>query len=337
MFRRMANSYPLIRSSLLSEFPALVGKLGGPLEDILEESGLSLEQIEQPTLLIPFEKQIRVLQVAARECRCETFALQLAQHQDIAVFGALSVLIMNCASVGQALQLLGKYLHYSVQGVELEIKATGDLGHFIINSPYDIAMASQQFWDHSLALAFAVMRMFCGQNWTPRCTHLRRPEPQDASHYGRYFRSPMAFESDFCGLVFARSVLQQPLNVSINSAPQQLQAYLRTSFEGNFLEQMRRVINSLLPTGDCTARTVAHCMGYSPRTLQRKLNAEQTSFQQQINQVRCELAISYLQEPQFSITDIGELLGFAELSVFSRSFKRWFGITPSQWRARKFA
>ncbi len=333
----MAQAYPLIRSSLLSEFPALVGKLGGPLEDILEQSGLSLEQIEQPTLLIPFEKQIRVLQVAARECRCETFALQLAQHQDIAVFGALSVLVMNCPSVAQALQLFGKYLHYTVQGVELQIRETGELGYFIIDSPYDIAIASQQFWDHSLALAVAVMRMLCGQSWAPRCTHLRRTEPQNADRYGAYFRSPMAFDSDFCGLVFARSVLLQPLSVSISSAPQQLQAYLRSSFEGNFLEQMRRVINSLLPTGDCSARTVAHCMGYSPRTLQRKLKAEQTNFQQQINQVRSELAISYLQEPQFSITDISELLGFAELSVFSRSFKRWFGITPSQWRARKFA
>ena len=45
----MASSVPLIRSSLLSEFPALVRQLGGPLDDILEDAGLSLEQIEQPT------------------------------------------------------------------------------------------------------------------------------------------------------------------------------------------------------------------------------------------------------------------------------------------------
>ncbi len=57
---------------------------------------------------------------------------------------------------------------------------------------------------------------------------------------------------------------------------------------------------------------------------------------EQIEQVRSELAVNYLQEPQFSLTDIGALLGFAELSVFTRTFKRWFGVTPSQWRARRF-
>jgi AraC-like DNA-binding protein len=77
-------------------------------------------------------------------------------------------------------------------------------------------------------------------------------------------------------------------------------------------------------------------MGYSLRTLQRKLQSQQTTFQQQMDQVRSELAISYLQVPHVSLTDIGELLGFAELSVFSRTFRRWFGITPSQWRARRF-
>ena len=59
-------------------------------------------------------------------------------------------------------------------------------------------------------------------------------------------------------------------------------------------------------------------------------------FQQQLDQVRSELAITYLQEPGFSLTDIGELLGFAESGVFTRSFRRWFGVTPSRWRARQF-
>ena len=70
--------------------------------------------------------------------------------------------------------------------------------------------------------------------------------------------------------------------------------------------------------------------------MQRKLKDENTTFQEQLDQVRSELAISYLQEAQFSLTDISELLGFAEAAVFTRSFQRWFGVTPSQWRARKF-
>jgi hypothetical protein len=133
----MARSVPLIRSSLLSEFPSLVRELGGPLEDILEEAELSLEQIEQPTLLIPFDKQVRLLQAAARCCACESFGLELAKRQDVAVFGALSLLVMQAGVVRRGLGMLGRYLHYSVQAVELEVREEDELAWFIVDScPY---------------------------------------------------------------------------------------------------------------------------------------------------------------------------------------------------------
>ena len=93
---------------------------------------------------------------------------------------------------------------------------------------------------------------------------------------------------------------------------------------GNF-EIHLRTLSRRVGLGQC-----AH------RSLQRRLASEQTSFQRQLDQVRAELAITYLQEPRFSLTDIGELLGFADSSVFTRSFRRWYGLTPSRWRARQF-
>ena len=332
----MARSVPLIRSSLLSEFPALVRELGGPLDQILDEAGLSLEQIEQPTLLVAFDKQVRLLQVAARQCACEAFALKLAQRQDMAVFGALSILVTQASSVRGGLQMFGRYLHYSVQAVRVDIREQGELAYFVVDSPFEVAAGSVQFWDHAVALLFAVTRMVCGQQWAPRSTFLQRPEPTDPAPYTRYFRSPVAFGSDFSGLVFQRDVLEKAVSSSLGTVPDQLQHYLRTSFGGDALEQVRHVINSLLPTHNCNSTTVAQCLGYSQRSLQRRLASEQTSFQRQLDQVRAELAITYLQEPLFSLTDIGELLGFAESSVFTRSFRRWYGLTPSRWRARQF-
>ena len=253
------------------------------------------------------------------------------------MFGALSVLVMQCPTVEKGLEMFGRYLHYSVEAVLLDFRTEGDLVYFVIDTPFDIAAQSDQFWDHAVALALDLLTVLCGEAWAPRSINMRRSQPSEPGNYSRHFRCPVAFGSEATELVFERAVLQRPISGSINTIPRQLQAYLRTSFEGNFLEQMRRVIISLLPADDCNAKTVAQCMGYSLRTLQRKLRGEQTGFQQQIDRVRSELAISYLQEPQFNLTDIGALLGFAELSVFTRSFKRWFGVTPSQWRKRKFA
>jgi AraC-like DNA-binding protein len=332
----MARSVPLIRSSLLTEFPSLVKDIGGPLDDILDEAGLALEQIDQQTLLIPFDKQIRLLQLAAERCDCEEFALELAKRQDMAIFGALSILAMQAGTVRQGLLMFGRHLHYSVQAVEIRIREQNDLAFLVVDSPFEVAAGSDQFWDHAVALLCGVTRMVCGPDWTPRSAFLRRPEPGQAALYSRYFRAPVAFDSEFSGLVFARDVLERPVSGSITAVPGQLQRYLRKTFAGDFLEQVRRVINSLLPTRDCTSTNVAQCMGLSKRTLQRKLRDQNTTFQQQLDQVRSELAISYLQESQFNLTDISELLGFTESAVLTRSFRRWFGLTPSQWRARNF-
>lgn len=314
----------------------MVRDLGGRLDEILEDAELDLEQIEQPALLLPFDKQVRLLQAAARECAHEGFALELAKRQDMAVFGALSVLVVQATTARQALQLFGRYLHYSVQAVQVEIREEGDLGFLVVDSPFEVAADSDQFWDHAVALLYVLARMVFGQNWSPRSTYLRRPEPANPRPYSRYFSSPVAFAGEFSGLVFERRMLEQPVSKLMMSVPDQLQHYLRTSFEGDFPEQVRRVINSLLATRNCDSATVAQCMGYSQRTLQRKLAAENSGFQQQLDQVRSELAIAYLQEPAFSLTDIAELLGFADSSVFTRCFRRWFGITPSKWRNRRF-
>ncbi|MEH6571180.1 MAG: AraC family transcriptional regulator [Halioglobus sp.] len=315
----------------------MVTDLGGPLDDILEHAGLALAQFEQPTLLIPFDQQIRLLQVAADRCRCEHFSLELARRQNIAVFGALSLLAMQCPTVHAGLMIYDRYLHYSVQGVEVKLDTRGKQSRFTIDTSLEGAAASAQFWDHGAALGFLVVRMLCGDDWRPSSISLRRPQPNDADYYRRYFGCPVIFDSPVSELVFDGSVLDFPIGDSANAVPLQLHQYLRSSFAGDFLEQMRRVIISLLSTGDCNAKMVAQCMGYSLRTMQRKLLQERTSFQQQIDRIRSELAINYIEQHQFSFTDIGGLLGFAELSIFTRSFKRWFGVTPSQWRTRRFS
>jgi len=70
----------------------------------------------------------------------------------------------------------------------------------------------------------------------------------------------------------------------------------------------------------------------SPRTLQRKLAAEDTTFRKLVETVRQELAVSYLADARFTLVEISYLIGFSEQSSFSRAFKRWTGSTPQEFR-----
>ena len=147
----------------------------------------------------------------------------------------------------------------------------------------------------------------------------------------------MAFAQGQNGLTFPCEVLDWPIEDSLSSISSELRIFLNENYARNLQEHVRAVMNSLLTTRMCTAEAVAATMGLSERTLQRKLSLEGTSFRELLEEVRSSLAINYMREPQFSLTDIAEMLGYSDLSVFSRSFKRWFGISPQQWRARVFS
>lgn len=78
---------------------------------------------------------------------------------------------------------------------------------------------------------------------------------------------------------------------------------------------------------------VADHLTMSVRSLQMKLKDEGTSYQKILNSVRKSLAIAYLRERKVSKGEIARLLGFSEISVFSRTFKKWTGKSPSEYQA----
>jgi AraC-like DNA-binding protein len=93
------------------------------------------------------------------------------------------------------------------------------------------------------------------------------------------------------------------------------------------------VIGRLLPLGDCSVERVAATLDMHPRTLQAKLkNEHQKSYREILQDTRQGLAERYLKQGSGSITDLALQLGYAELAVFSRHFKRWSDMTPRQWR-----
>jgi len=80
------------------------------------------------------------------------------------------------------------------------------------------------------------------------------------------------------------------------------------------------------------ATEVADFFNMSVTTLHRRLGQEDCSFQQLKNESRMEAAIHYLNCPDISTTAISDLLSFENPSTFYRSFKKWTGLPPGEYR-----
>lgn len=97
------------------------------------------------------------------------------------------------------------------------------------------------------------------------------------------------------------------------------------------VELTRAALLELLPTGDAAIGTVARQLALSPRTLQRRLDREGTTYKEVLGTVRCELAEEYLAK-EISTAEIAFLLAYSEVNSFLRAFKGWKGVTPEHYR-----
>jgi AraC-like DNA-binding protein len=89
-----------------------------------------------------------------------------------------------------------------------------------------------------------------------------------------------------------------------------------------------------LSDGELSEQEMAEQLHMSRRTLQRKLAEAEMTYQRLVDETRRDLALRYIEDPRNSIIDITFLLGFSQQSAFTRAFKRWTGIAPSEYRQR---
>ena len=140
-------------------------------------------------------------------------------------------------------------------------------------------------------------------------------------------------------LVFARTDALTPF-ISQNESmwsffePELGRRLAMLEIDDSFAARVRSALTELLPSGACTVEDAAGKLGCSKRTLQRKLQEENTSFQKQLNHTRELLARNYLAHTTMTTEDIAFLLGYQECGSFLRAFAVWTGQTVSEYRER---
>jgi AraC-like DNA-binding protein len=106
---------------------------------------------------------------------------------------------------------------------------------------------------------------------------------------------------------------------------------------GSTTLDVHKSIYMLLPLGKASNEQIAQMLGFNLRTLQRRLAEEKTSLAALVNGVRRDLAVRYLANLGQRLTQIAEMLGYAQLSSFTRWFIGEFRVSPMRWRTQRKA
>jgi AraC-like DNA-binding protein len=165
--------------------------------------------------------------------------------------------------------------------------------------------------------------------------HFAHARPKELAFYKKLLGPHVEFGSDFNGITCLASDLDRP-NLAADPTmalyAARLVDSLPVSGSTSIADEVRKSIYTLLPLGRASIGHVARALGLHERTLQRRLAKEGVEFSEILNDVRCELAKRYMANPANSLTHIADLLGYAQLSSFSRWFTSEFGVPPIEWK-----
>ena len=326
----------LVRASALEGFDELVRHLGGDPDPLRRAQGLQTGPLA-PDSWISYRAFIDLLESAAASMDCPHFGLSLSRRQDIGILGTVGFVIREAPDVRTALQELSQYLTLHNQGAEVSLMVDGDTAQlsFRVKLPGHVRVTQQL--DLVLGVGVNIMRLLCGRQWHPLAVYLAHAEPVDRSPYRRLFDCPLHFDAEMGAFLFRASDLQKTISSADSDLHDLLAGHLeqiRASFPDSYPDQIRYLIRQALYTGDCSVERIASYLSVTPRTLQRRLRAEGTSYKELLEDVRYDMATRYLLDSNSSLTVLSSMLGYSELSAFSNAFKLKTGLSPRNWRVR---
>lgn len=340
----MSRGEPLAAARLPSTLgvrgllPVVAGlrALGHDPMPILAAVGLDAAVLADPDARVPAAQVMRVLLEGVARTGDDHLGLHLAAHAPLEAFDVHTYVVLSSPTLGAGYERLVRYQRLIHDAARVELCGDGGLATLRHRLPGGLAIPRQSA-EFVVAAWLRAGRAAIGEDWTPREVRFAHAAPDDVAPLTEFFGCRPRFDAGEHALVFDAELLERPCVAADSGLLAVLDRHASALLERvppvhSLADRVRAEIADGLRRGELGAAAVARRLRMSPRTLQRRLAAEGTSFAAVLDRVRHEAAVRALADRHLSIAEVGFLLGFAELSSFYRAFKRWTGKTPAEFR-----
>ncbi|TDG14086.1 AraC family transcriptional regulator [Seongchinamella unica] len=324
---------PYIRGGILEHFADTAAPFGVDVNSLLCEADVAPEVLTLPGVFLPYGNYMRLLHLAAQRTGAEHFGLLMARASNAETLGTIGITMTQAKTVSSAWETLEHF--YSIHDTygHARMQRHPDASIISYALPCNDQPGSRQVFDVAAGVTSNIMRRLCGPDFQAESVSFPYSEPADVAPYADLPCKRISFGASAMEVEVAAHWMAQPLQGRSEELRLALDAYLtaRGRVPKSAGRQVEDMIRTLLPTGDCSLPRVAATLATSPRTLQSRLENEQCSFRDILERVRREIAIFHLRRGDMQLTQLAMVLGYSELSAFSRSFRGWYGKSPRDW------
>lgn len=308
---------------------------------LMLQAGLDPALLDDPLARYSSRKALTFWTLALEASGDPLLGLHTARYIAPSTFHALGYALLASSNLAELFERAARYGRVVTEAGDLTFKR--EVGHGSLTWRGDPALMNE-----AREVAWCVLDCFmlttlraCGMLLGPRFAvlelRLQRPAPPaQREEYERILRQTPIYGCEDNAILVSDEVLSMPLphaNAILAQVNEEAAGrYLADIGREDVLMRLKRLLQERLPSGDPSQEELAASLAMTPRSLQRRLAEVGTTYRDMINQTRHELALEYLAQTRYGVSDIAYLLGFAEVSAFTRAFKRWTGQTPSSWR-----
>lgn len=325
-----------------SNYSRLVARVLGlharELPALLAQAHISVDQLMQEDTLLTSSQQMQILQNALRISNDEMFGLKIGQCLTPTTHGAMGFLASSSPNLLIALRAFETYLPTRSDFSHLELKRSRDYWecycYFDVELNADVHRVISEAY---ASILFQCAEFIIGHPVEDARICFSFDEPDYSHRYAEFLPGKIEFSAPQLILKVPANLCDIP-NASANHenyslALRQCQSMLEQLplNTNNWTHRLQKMMLSH-PPGVLSEDEAAAMLFISKRTLARRLTLEGSNFRKIRDEMLSQQASSYLHNSDMSVDAIAAVLNYHDSSNFRRAFKRWFQLTPDQYR-----
>ena len=271
--------------------------------------------------------------LAVERARGAYFPFVLGETFAFEYLSDLETFITTSSTLREASRVLSWLREFVNPMMDLQLREAGGTARLCMVTTAGVTL-KRYYSEAAFASVMKFARGLVGESAGFRRIQFTAAAPQPGVDYPGFFRLPVTFGQAEDAIEFAPQLLDQPLKGHFPSLHQQAERRIErrlaeTAAQGPVADAVLRQLAAHSGGG---IEVIADELQLHPRSLQRRLRAEGTSFAALQDRARFEAAVAALGAGDIDLESLSEQLGFSDRRSFTRAFKRWTGVSPSSYR-----
>ncbi len=305
-------------------------------DSLLRAAGISPELLDVPRARVSPAHYSALWRLVIERLDDEFFG-QDSRRMKAGSFALMVRSVVHCTTLRAALDRASRFMSVFLDDLSVAVDERDGEAHLILRSRPGSGPTRVFAHETLLVMTYGLACWLVGRRINVIAASFAYPAPTHAGEYPALFSATLRFGEPTTCLIMDAAVLDLPVVQSERSAKDFLRIapeniLLRYKNTQSLSARIRRRLRQALPNDLPELETMAREIGTAPATLRRRLKAEGESYQAIKDEVRRDLAITYLSTTDKSIRDIALELGFLEPSAFHRAFRKWAHTSPGAYR-----